>query len=78
MEEEIKHKQWDPNGLRPLLGGQPTLMPLGYTILSKTLSCNQAVTLVRHFKFLLQREEWSKLHSLPTECSLRLQTPWKV
>ena len=44
------------DGLSPLCWAQPALMPQGYTFLclpNKSLSCNQAVTVVRYFKSLL-------------------------
>ena len=51
-------------------------MPRGCIILclqNKTLSCNQAVTLVHHFKFLLQQDRTEKItHSADICCDLYL------
>ena len=55
--EDKKYKRRRQDELRSLLQGQPALMPWGYTILylsNKALSWNWAVTLIRHFKSLLQ------------------------
>ena len=58
------------DGLRPLLCGQPALTPWGCTFLcclpGKTLSCNQAKTLVRRFKFCCGETKPRKLHTVPT------------
>ena len=53
---------------KPLLWGQSALMPPGCTILclpNKTLSCNQAVTLVYSFKSLLQQDRMEEITHSP-------------
>ena len=54
--------------MRPLLWGWPTLTPRGCTVHclpNKTLSCNQAATLVDHFKSLLWSDRTEAItHSL--------------
>ena len=50
--------------LRLLFYGWPTLMPEGCTILcllNETLSCNRAVTLVHHFKYLLWQDRTKEI-----------------
>ena len=52
----------------PLLRGRPALVPGGYTfvrLLNKTLSWNPAVTLVHHFKYLLQLDRTKEITHSP-------------
>ena len=54
--------------LRLLFYGWPTLMPEGCTILcllNETLSCNRAVTLVHHFKYLLWQDRTKEITHSP-------------
>ena len=62
---------WTEEGSRPLLWGQPALMPPGFTSLclpNKTLCCYQAITLAHHFKTLLSQDRTKEItHSPNTE-----------
>ena len=58
------NKRRKPRRLRPFLWGWRALPPRGCTflcLLSKTLSCNKAVTLVHHFKSLLWQDRTEEI-----------------
>ena len=59
------YKKWDSRWVEASSWGSAHPHASGYTILNKTLGCNQAVTLVRHFKFLLLRDRTEQITHFP-------------